>query len=92
MPSCVGKLQALLYVMKHTLGRAMRRSLDVLPPVFPYKVILPALLARLAPVGSPLHPRPQGMANYKELRVKPELKKNYRKVWKWKKESLYLFH
>lgn len=38
------------------------------------------------------HPRPQGMANYKELRVKPELKKNYHKVWKWKKGSLYLFH
>lgn len=58
MPSCVGKLQVPGYVSKLTLIHAMRRSLDVLPPVFPYKVTQPALLGRLlTPVGSPLFTR-----------------------------------
>lgn len=47
MPSCIGKLQVLGYVSKLTLDHAMRRSLDVLPPVFPNKVTQPALLGRL---------------------------------------------
>jgi len=74
---------------QRALNYAMRRSLDMLPPVFPYKSIYTAFPAGKAahPCGkSSPHPRIQGMANYRELR--PGLKKSYQKVWKWRKESL----
>lgn len=73
---------------KLTLDHTRRRRLDVLPTIFPYKGTEPVLLGRLlVPVGNPLfiHSSRAWLINYTELR--PELKRNYHKIWKWRKES-----